>query len=184
MPRGKNKRDTRGRLQRALDREAAETEQAPPLSPQAAAHGDYRDLAAHGASRHVKINRGGTTVDRWIYGRKPLTEAQQAGIAHAVMLWERAGGEPRTTANLQREVRGVGGYEESDTLKRAQARRDLARIEAYVPSLFWRIFERVVRFNDTAGRSRASLDKDRLAVEVVADRIAREERLIRGLEAA
>jgi hypothetical protein len=79
------------------------------VNPFAAKHGDYRQTTiavtagefedeAHGNKR-VTINRGGSTLQRWI-ATEQFTPGQLNAINHYTRAWHRVFSEPRVTANL------------------------------------------------------------------------------------
>jgi hypothetical protein len=162
-----------GPLQRLYDQAEASAAQEPLVNTYAEQHGDYdRNL------RFV-INRGGTTVDRWIKSGD-LTMNQQAAINHVQGLWNVIGSTARLVANLDRTVFGSPG---EGHIREIEAREDLARFKALFGS-YWDVFENVCRFDmaaGVAGRTVRSGDRASTAalaiVKLIADMIYTHERL-------
>jgi hypothetical protein len=171
----KPKIDTRGPLQRILDRDRAANDAAPVVNEFAARHGDYET--------HLKrqVNRGGTPIARW---RKAglISDSQQAAIEHCLRLWDCIGVSGGLVANLDRTVFGCPGDGHS---REVEARDDLHRMKGYVGERYWSVFENVVRFDEPAGAAgsriqgptRENETRARYCVLFVADIIATKERL-------
>lgn len=159
----------------------------PLVSDEARQHGDYRqEFVTHVESNtktQTTINRGGTTICRWI-DRERLSQTQEAAIGYVTRLWALAGLRTALTANYGERLSG-GGNAEMRANCEIDARRDLHRIQDYVPAPYWSVFENVVRHGIEAGTagevlghaSRNARHTAYLTVCFVADVIAQNERL-------
>lgn len=178
MGRGKRKPiDTRGPLQRLLDREKVEQDQSviSVITPEQRAKGAYE------GERRITSNHD--PISRWIASRK-LTESQQHAIGYVRRLWDIAGLERPVTANYGHVARG-GGCAERRAAIEIDAREDLHRVQDYIPSQYWSVFELVCRFGEPAGVAGSTMGaggktaqaRAHTIVCFVADVIAMKERL-------
>jgi hypothetical protein len=175
--RGRAKVDARGPLQRVLDRERVEGEQATlsVITPEQRAKGTYE------GERRIVNNHD--PVQRWIAAGK-LTDGQQHAIGFVRRLWEIAGLERPVTASYGHVARG-GGCAERRAVVEIDAREDLHRVQDYVPRPYWSVFEQVCRFGEPAGVAgstlgfggRSAQDRAHTVVCFVADVVAMRERL-------
>lgn len=149
------------------------------ITPEQAAKGTYQ---GHGR-RYV--NRGGTPVARWVAAGR-ISDAQALAIQLCLRLWAVAGVSQRTTATYGERLPPGGHMSEAQALREIEARKDLRRIEGYVPARYWEVFENVCRFDEPAGIAGSRLGECDKAAEVaartivcfVADVIAMKERLL------
>ena len=129
----------------------------PLISPFTAQHGDYRsavvvDLAGElGGKRQgmvrVLLNRGVSTVDKWLFEGGPGFESAEASaIAHVRRLWKIVGHGPRVTANYT----GAGGGQGDEEGYRA-ALMTLGEYAKHFPARVWDACETVVRWDEPAG---------------------------------
>lgn len=122
-------------------------------------------------------------VERWIRADR-LSDSQIAAIALVRGLWDKCGLKQRVTANYGERL-PVAFENEWAAVRNIQARKDLDRIEGYVPPHWWECFENVCRFDEPAGVAGSSLGygsrnadvRAHMIVVCTADLIAREERL-------
>lgn len=169
------RKDTRGPLQKLLDRERVESDTAPIVNAFTEQHGIYaRNL------RFVQ-NNGCSTVKRWETAGL-MTPSQLAAIAHMIRLWATAFETKGLVVDLER-VRG--GQSSGDGLAQQEAIDDLKRIESHFPHAYWSVFENVVRHDEPGGysgsrlaeRSRGGSKRVLTIVQFIADVIAERERL-------
>jgi hypothetical protein len=171
----KQKRDTRGPLQRMHDQHVVEEGRSPELNDFAKQHGDYdRSLRTY-------VNRSVTPVSKW---RRDglVSDSQQAAIDHCNRLWEIISCSGSMVANLDRTVFGSPG---DGHMKEVEARDDLHRMKHHVGEKYWNVWENVVRFDEPAGVAGSRLESTarnrevaaRNCVLFVADIIAMRERL-------
>lgn len=180
MPRRNNKTkrvDTRGPLQRILDRETVANDQSHlvVITPEQRAKGTYT------GERRIVNNHD--PVQRWIASGR-LSDTQQLAIAHVRRLWEIAGLERSITANYGMVIVGTGCSERRAAIE-IDAREDLHRVQDYIPPRYWSVFEMVCRFGEPAGVAGSDLGAGGKAAQgrahtivcFVADIIAMKERL-------
>lgn len=178
MAKRKTKPDTRGPLQRVIDREAVANDQSniSVITPEMRAKGTYQ------GERRIVNNHD--PVARWIASGK-LTEGQQLAIGHVRRLWEVAGLERPVTANYGLVVGGVGCMERRAAVE-IDAREDLHRCQGHVPGAYWGVFENVCRWGQpagvagellSAGSSRSAEVRAHQVVCFVADILVMKERL-------
>ena len=124
-------------------------------------------------------------VERWIKAGR-LSDSQIAAIALVRALWAKCGLKQKLTASYGERM-PIGTDNEWLSMHEIQARIDLTRIEGYInPPWAFEVFENVCRFDETAGSAGASLGFNGskgaqaatlMLVHIVADQIAKEERL-------
>lgn len=179
MGRGKKrvKIDQRGPLQKLLDREQVANDQSvlSVITPEQRAKGTYE------GERRIVNNHD--PVQRWISAQK-LTESQQHAIGYVRRLWDIAGLERPVTANYGIVRQGAGCAERRAAIE-IDARQDLHRLQDYVPSQYWSVFELVCRFGEPAGVAGSTMGAGGKAAQArahtivcfVADIVAMKERL-------
>lgn len=163
------------------------------INPFAAAHGRYEDekivdLSGELGGRrmsivNVKINRGGSAIDRWIATDPAglFGEPQRRAITLVQALWRQA--DRGVVAIDPTRIVVDSGLPESWSQQQA-----LDRLNYYskrIPAPYWSVFENVCRFDDEAGvagsrlatNSRSAIDAARTEVAFVASLIAMWERL-------
>ncbi len=150
MVKGKNQRrpietalEMRSRM--ARERDMAETAKRPLVTAEMAQHGDYREDKVDVSGRAVKvmINRGGSTVQRWLHAANDdhIGDAEKAAIRYCMALWQR----------LDRKgPRDVVVDCSSDGMSEHEALSELARFKREIPPKYWAVFENVCRFEQTA----------------------------------
>lgn len=148
------------RLADLKDREAAKKQ--PLVSAEAAANGNYEDgwTEVDGKRAAVKINRGGSTIARWM-NMPPddvLGDAERAAIRFCQALWARL--DYRCPA-LVRVDNGRDGESEHEALA------ELSTLKRKLPVRYWSMFENICRFEQAA-----STRHDRVTVGFVAGMIA------------
>lgn len=157
-------------------------------TPEQLGKGGYNRIAMpnpEGGNRAalVHINRGGTPLARWMEEGK-LSDNQQRAIGLTLYLWDKCGLRQRITANYGERI---PGYADADRIASTEieARSDLHRIQNYIPSKYWDVYENVIRFDEPAGvagsklgyGSRSAFDRAHQIVCFVADIIHMNERL-------
>lgn len=177
MKRGKKRIDTRGPLQKLIDREAVANDQSvlSVITP------EMRNKGTYEGERRIVNNHD--PVQRWITSGK-LTESQQHAIGYVRRLWEIAGLERSVTANYGHVASG-GGCAERRAAIEIDAREDLHRIQDYVPAQYWSVWELVCRFGEPAGVAGSTMGaggksaqaRSHTIVCFVADIVAMKERL-------
>lgn len=181
MARGKTTRrkvDNRGPLQRYVDSERVANDQAKldVITPEMLAKGTYQ------GSRSTIVNNH-DPVERWKAAGK-LTQPQQVVIEMVQRLWNLAGLQQRVTASYGERMSGSGNCEVR-AINEIEAREDLHRIQDYVPTPYWSIFEGCCRHGEPAGIAgsrlgfggRSAQDRAHQVVCFVCDVIAMRERV-------
>lgn len=196
----KQKLDTRGPLQRALDAERGPVIEVGPKGDKSFIYQDTAPLVNEFGKQHMVYaqnmrhveNNGCTTVKRWETARL-MAPSQLAAIAHCIRLWEAAHTSKSMVIDLER-VRGGESF--GDGLKQQEALDDLKRISGgndavgnfkpgYIPRGYWAVFENVVRFDEPGGysgsrlaeQSRGAMKRVLTIVQFTADIVAQHERL-------
>jgi hypothetical protein len=153
------------RLADMKDREQAR--QQPLVTPEAAANGNYEEgwTEVDGKRASVVINRGGSTIARWMNMRSDdvIGDSERAAIRYCQMLWARL--DYRCPA-LVRVDNGRDGMAEHEALA------ELSALKIKLPVRYWNLFENICRFE-----MNASTRHDRVTIGFVAGMIA----LWRGL---
>ena len=157
-------------MAKARRRRRARQRQEPAVSPFTAQHGDYRpafmpDLDGQNARHHNKlvrliVNRGVTTVDRWLFDGGPGFEEPQArAIDHVRALWRRLDPAGVLVAHYDGVgVAGRGGAGPGDREGYLAALHALAQYEQAIGIPYvWQAFENVVRHDMPAGRAGARM---------------------------
>lgn len=185
----KQKIDTRGPLQKALDAERGPIIETGPKGDKVACYQDNAPLVNAFAEQHgiyarnlrYVQNNGSTTVKRWETANL-MTAGQLAAVAHCIRLWEAA----ETTRGMVVDLERVrGGESFGDGLKQQEALDDLERIKGYIPRPYYETFENVVRFDEPGGyvgsrmaeQSRGAMKRVLTIVQFTADLISMNERL-------
>lgn len=128
-------------------------------TPEQLAHGGYgRTFTMHvesatEAMTHVSRH---DPVERWKAADR-LSEGQMAAIQLCRHLWELSGVHQRVTAAYGERTPASHGIE-FRALSMIEARKDLHRIQDYLPPAYWSLFERVCRFGETAEEAGKRLD--------------------------
>ena len=178
MAKRKTKPDTRGPLQRVVDRERVANDQATltVITDAQRAKGTYV------GERRIVNNHD--PVARWIATGK-LTEGQKLAIGYVRRLWELSGLRQAVTANYGHVISGSGCTERRAALE-IDARGDLRRCQGHVPAAYWNCFEDVCRWGQpagdagellSAGSSRSAEVRAHQVVCFVADILVMKERL-------
>jgi hypothetical protein len=128
----------------ALDDRKASAKQ-PPVTPEAARHGNYQEgyTEIDGQRRAVLINRGGSTIQRWL-NTPPcsiLGDSERAAIRYCQMLWARLDYKSPAVVIVDNGRDGMAEHE---------ALAELAAIKIRFPSKLWDFFENVCRFEHPA----------------------------------
>jgi hypothetical protein len=151
----------------AAIKDAQESAKQPLVTPEAAANGNYEEgwTELDGQRARVMINRGGSTIQRWM-NMPPddvLGDAERAAIRYCQMLWARLDyrGQPVVIVDNGRD-----GHCEAEALA------ELSALKIRLPVRYWNLFENICRFELNAGTRH-----DRVSVGFVAGMIA----LWRGL---
>jgi hypothetical protein len=132
------------------------------VSDEAKAHGQYEDgwTEVDGRRAAVKINRGGSTIARWM-NMKPddvLGDSERAAIRYCQKMWARL---DYHCPALVRVDNGRDGESEHEALA------EMSSIKGRVPVRHWNLFENICRFE-----MNASTRHDRVTVGFVAGMIA------------
>lgn len=137
------------------------------VTPEARANGQYEDgwTEVDGQRASVVINRGGSTIARWMNMRPDdvLGDSERAAIRYCQKLWARL---DYHCPALVRVDNGRDGESEHEALA------ELSALKIRLPVRHWSLFENICRFEQSA-----STRHDRVTVAFVAGMIA----LWRGL---
>lgn len=177
----------RARLARLAQEKRDKSE---PLVPaEAVQHGNYRDAnVLHVETFTIactKRNRGGTPVMRWLAAKK-LSETQMLAIMLCYRLWDLCGIKQRVTGTYGERLAVSEAHIDHRAVTTLEATEDLYRIQSYIPTPYWEVFQNVCRFDEPAGvaghaagySSRTAERRAHAIVCFVADTIAQNERLL------
>lgn len=143
-------------------RDLAEAAKQPLVSKEAATHGDYQDgwTEMDGRRTAVKINRGGSTIQRWLNQShcNILGDSERAAIRYCQKLWGRLDYHSPVIVFVDNGADGTAEHE---------ALAELATFKRKLPRRYWEHFENVCRFEHPS-ESRHS----KVAVGFVAGMIA------------
>lgn len=164
----------------------ASMEQLEQPTPEYLAHGGFhRQFVTHvdSQTKAMVYVAAHDPVERWERAGR-LSYTQMAAIGFMRLLWDRAGISQRVTASYGERIPG-GGNEERRAAIEIDARKDLHRVQDYIPKTYYDVFENVVRHGEQAGVAgsrlgfgdRSGADRAHTIVCFVADVIAMKERL-------
>jgi len=136
----------------ATQRDMEEASKQPLVSQEAAKHGKYEDgwTELEGRRAAVKINRGGSTINRWL-NQPPcdiLGDSERAAIRYCQMLWARL--DYRSPAIVVVDF-GRDGMTEHEALA------ELAAFKTKLPRQYWDRFENICRFELAATDRRSKV---------------------------
>jgi hypothetical protein len=118
----------------------------PILTPEAEKQGRYIDKFVHhaetGTKTRVKLNNGGSSIDRWLSG-KAFESGEQKAILHCQGLWAILDGYSRSMEVID----GGGGRREHEALT------ELSGYKRKIPSKYWSVFEDIARHHVEAERA-------------------------------
>jgi hypothetical protein len=116
------------------------------LTPEAEKHGDYIDKFVHhaetGTKTRVKMNKGGSSIERWLSG-PTFENSEQKAIRHCQGLWAIIDGHSRAMEFID----GGEGRREHEALT------ELSGYKKKVPAKYWSVFENVARHHIDAARA-------------------------------
>lgn len=100
----------------------------------------------------IEYNHGGSPVTRW-RNAKMLKPVHEAAIAYCLNIWGWIGTIPRTTALYGERTSPSSDAGDSGRviLAKLNAQDSLARVQGYVTTSQWNIFENCVRWDEPAG---------------------------------
>lgn len=140
---GENWLQWQSRLARLRD--MAESAKQPLVTPEAAANGNYEEgfTEVDGQRARVVINRGGSTIQRWMNSPSDdiLGDSERAAIRYCQKLWSRLDYHAPAMVVVDN---GRDGWSEHEALA------ELAAIKTRLPSRHWNLFENVCRFEQPA----------------------------------
>lgn len=121
--------------------DAAASRKQPAVTPEAAKHGDYQEgyTEIDGKRAAVVINRGGSTIQRWL-NQPPcdiLGDSERAAIRYCQGLWARLGVKSHPVFVVDNGAEGVAEQE---------ALTELALFKWKLPKKHWDLFENICRF--------------------------------------
>jgi len=134
---------------------------------------DYQAIGEYNGAAKVLINRGGTTIERWINSQSDLFgEAEIAAIRYCQRLWAIL--DSKTTPDPSYIKASVPGLREHEALS------ELSLLKRKFPSRMWSCYENICRFDmdaptagsDMAGNRRSAGDAAKTTVANVASIIA------------
>lgn len=148
-------------------RDLAAAAKQPLVTPEAAANGNYQEgwTEIDGQRARVVINRGGSTIQRWLNSPPDaiLDDSERAAIRYCQRLWARLDYHAPAMVYVDNGSDGMAEHE---------ALAELAALKIRLPPRYWDLFENICRFEQPAvGR------QSKVAVAFVAGMIA----LWRGL---
>lgn len=104
-------------------------------------HGDYHEAwtEVDGRRRRVLLNRGGSTVQRWLNAESDdiLGDSERAAIRYCLGLWSRLDYRGPVVVRIDNGGDGVMQHE---------AMAELAAIKVRLPRRHWDMFENICRF--------------------------------------
>ncbi len=116
------------------------------INPFAERQGQYVDAFIHhaesGTKVQTKLNRGGSTIDRWLNGNA-FEQGEEKAIRHCQGLWAIIDGYSRSMEAID----GGEGRREHEALT------ELSGYKRKIPSKFWSVFENVARHHVDAERA-------------------------------
>lgn len=112
----------------------------------AAQHGNYVDQFIHhaesGTKVQAKLNRGGSSIDRWLTA-KAFEQGEEKAIRHCQGLWAILDGYSRSMTVID----GGEGRREHEALT------ELSGYKRKIPSKYWSVFENIARHHVDAERA-------------------------------
>lgn len=124
----------------------------PEVTPEAMRHGDYHPAFTEvdGVRKPVLLNRGGSTVQRWLNAPPDdiLGDNERAAIRYCQRLWTRL--DYRGPAVVHVDF-GSDGYAEHEALA------ELSALKVRVPHRHWQTFENICRFENAASSRHAKV---------------------------
>ncbi|MBH9537515.1 hypothetical protein [Novosphingopyxis sp. YJ-S2-01] len=172
---GETETQFRSRLARVKDLEAQRGRDL--VNPFQEKQGDYRSRFVHhdetGTKTQTKVNRGGSSLERWIASGK-FEQGEQKAIRHCQGLWERAKPTDHDPSRMRVDGQGPEGLSQQEALD------TLSDYKRRIPSVYWSVFEDVARHEvagdraglPLAGNRRSAIDAARLATGFCAGMIA------------
>lgn len=146
----------------ARERDAELQAHEPLVTAEAEQHGSYVDgwTEVGGARTRVKVNRGGSTIDRWLNAPADdvMGDSERAAIRYCQTLWQRIDGKGQVMIRVDADS---DGRAEHDALT------ELSGFKGRFPPRHWSCFENICRHGFSA-ESRQS----RVVVAFVAGMIA------------
>lgn len=161
------KDETHLQFRSRVENAKAEGEGRDVLNPFARERGDYVKAFIHhdesGTKAQATLNRGGTTIERWINKGEFEAGALKA-IRGCQSLW--AAIDHKGQSGRPKVDCGAG-----DGTGEANALAELSLYKGWMPSTYWSIFEDIARHGSTP-ESRKARDRAKVVVEFVANIIA------------
>lgn len=143
-------------------------------------HGQYEQLGRYGDARHVRVNRGGTAIERWLNATPAVfTEPESTAIRYCQALWHRLDRKDSGPS----EIRIAGRYLWIGQSEH-EALAELAHIQGEgrnrIPQGMWSMFEDVCRFHVGAAEAgslyssnaRSAVDTARIYTKTTASIVA------------
>jgi len=144
------------------ERDLAAQRNRPLVADSVRQHGDYHDgWTEHDGQRaRVVINRGGSTVQRWLNGPHDdhIGAAEKAAIRYCISLWQRIDRKGPRMVRVDGDNTGLSEHE---------ALAELAGFKRRLPRMPWRVFEDICRFELPSSARHA-----RVTVGLVASMVA------------
>ena len=126
-------------------RDLAESAKQPLITPEAAANGEYEEgwTEIDGSRARVVINRGGSTIQRWLNSPADsvLGDNERAAIRYCQGLWARLDYHSPTVVFVDNGRDGVAQHE---------ALAELSLLKMKLPRRYWDTFENICRFEMNA----------------------------------
>lgn len=147
-PRGTTKMDKlkrHARVALTAKRPAPEPFALPDITPEARRHGDYHEAWTElgGQRRRVLLNRGGSTVQRWLNAQcdEVIGDSEKASIRYCQGLWARIDYHGPAVVRVDF---GSDGHNEHEALA------ELSALKVRIPLRHWNMFENICRFEHAA----------------------------------
>jgi hypothetical protein len=127
------------RARLAQQKDFAEAAKQTLVTPEALRHGDYHDgyTEVGGVRRAVKVNRGGSTIARWLNDDNAFEDGERAAIRYCQKMWARLDYHSPALVVVDNG---------SDGLAEQEALTELAFFKFKLPSRYWNVYENICRF--------------------------------------
>lgn len=151
-PKGLSKLERHARVVLTARRPQLEPFALPEVTPEAANHGDYHEAwtEVDGLRRRVLLNRGGSTIQRWMNSAPDeiLGDSERAAIRYCQRLWARLDYTGKAVVFVDNGSDGTAQHE---------ALAELSALKVRLPLRHWNAFENICRFEHSANSRHAKV---------------------------